>query len=112
MTKKPSGKDISQGFTSPQIRGDNCPSQHSEIQPRLPSFQRELQKLCWRTLTYFNICMDQDLRIDVEVILTLKHLDPHTHQHIRKESIFPIGQKNNGTARVQFETATYTFFNQ
>ena len=61
--QKPSGKDISRGFTSPQIRGDTCPSQHSEIQPRLPSFQRELQKLCWRTLTYFNICTDQELRI-------------------------------------------------
>jgi hypothetical protein len=55
--------------------------------------------------------MDQHLRIDVED-LTLKHLDPHTHQHIGKENISPIGQKKNGTARVQFETATYTLFNQ
>ena len=39
-------------------------------------------------------------------ILTLKHLDPHTHQQSGEESIFPIGQKMNGIARVQFETAT------
>ena len=56
--------------------------------------------------------MDQHLRTDVEEFLTLKHLDPQTHQHIGKKSIFPIGQKKNGTARVQFETATYTIFNQ
>ena len=56
--------------------------------------------------------MDQHLRTDVEVFLTLKHLDPHTHQHIGKKSMFPIGQKKNGTARVQFESATHTFFNQ
>ena len=36
-------------------------------------------------------------------------MGPHTHQHIGEESIFPIGQKKNGTAGVQFETATYTF---
>ena len=56
--------------------------------------------------------MDEHLRTDVEVILTLKHLDPQTHQHIGKKSIFRVGQKKNGTARVQFETATYTIFNQ
>ena len=39
-------------------------------------------------------------------ILTLKHVDPHTHQQSGEESIFPIGQKMNGIARVQFETAT------
>ena len=66
-------------------------------------------------LAYFNIfkiCTDQHLRTDVEVTLTLKHLAPHTHQHIGEKSIFPIGQKKNGTARVQFETATYKIFNQ
>ena len=56
--------------------------------------------------------MDQDLRIDVEVFLTLKHLDPHTHQHIGKKEYFSDWTKKNGIARVQFETATYTFFNQ
>ena len=38
--------------------------------------------------TIFNICMDQHLRTDVEVFLTLKHLDPHTHQHIGKKEYF------------------------
>ena len=42
-------------------------------------------------------------------ILTLKHLDPHTHQQSGKESIFPIGQIKNGITRVQFETATHPF---
>ena len=36
-------------------------------------------------------------------------MGPHTHQHIGEESIFPIGQKKNGIARVQFETATHPF---
>ena len=110
--KSPVKRHKSRFYIPSKLRRHLSKRKHSEIQPRLPSFQRELQKLCWRTLTYYNICMDQDLRIDVEVFLTLKHLDPHMHQHIRKESIFPIGQKKNGTARVQFETATATFFNQ
>ena len=52
--------------------------------------------------------MDQTYVL-TEKVLTLKHPDPHTHQQSGKESIFPIGQKKNGIARVQFETATYTF---
>ena len=36
-------------------------------------------------------------------------MGPHTHQHIGEESIFPIGQKKNGIARVQLDTATNTF---
>ena len=53
--------------------------------------------------------MDQHLRTDVEVILTLKTSGSTYAPAHRKKSIFPIGQKKNGTARVQFETATYTF---
>ena len=93
--QKPSGKDILRGFISPQFEASMSEFTLRNLSsPTL--FSRELQKLCWRTLTYFNICMDQHLRTDVEVFLTLKHLDPQTHQHIGKKSIFPIGQKRTG----------------
>ena len=52
--------------------------------------------------------MDQTYVL-TEKILTLKQLETHTHQQSGKESIFPIGQKMNGIARVQFETATHPF---
>ena len=81
-------------FYKPSNSRRQCPSQHSVIQPRPPSFQRELQKLHWCTLTYLNVCMDQHWCIDVEVFLTLKHLDPQTHQHIGKKEYFSDWTKN------------------
>ena len=105
--KNPVKRHKSRFYIPSNLRRQLSKRQHSEIQPRLPSFQRELQKIM---LAYFNIF--QYMHGPRVTHLTLLHLDPDTHQHIRKESIFPIGLKTNGTTRVQFETATYIFFNQ
>ena len=56
--------------------------------------------------------MDQHLRTDVEVILTLKTSGSTYAPAHRKKEYFSDWTKKNGTARVQFETATYTIFNQ
>ena len=57
--QKPSGKDILRGFISPQYEATVSGTTLRNVSsPTL--FSRELQKcICWRTLTYFNICMDQ-----------------------------------------------------
>ena len=51
-------------------------------------FSRELQKLCWRTLTYFNVCMDQHLRIDVEVFFDTQTSGSTYALAHRKEKVF------------------------
>ena len=49
--------------------------------------------------------MDQDLRTDVEVFLTLKHLDPHTHQHIVKNNYFFKIYKNTKNKYEKYNAA-------
>ena len=63
--QKPSEKDIPRGFISPQSEASL--SEFTLRNLSSPTLLLEnFNKLCWRTLTYFNICMDQHLRIDVE----------------------------------------------
>ena len=84
--QKPSGKDILRGFISPQFEASLSESTLRNLSsPTL--FLRELQKLCWRTLTYFNICMDQHLRTDVEDFDTQTSGSTYAPAH-RKEKVF------------------------
>ena len=99
-------------FYSPsKARRQLSKRKQSKIQPRLPSFQREFQFLCWRTLTYFNICMDQHLRNDEEDFDTQTSGSTYAPAHWKRK-YFSDWTKKERDSRGQFETATYTFFNQ
>ena len=64
--QKPSEKDIPRGFISPQSEASLSEFTLRNLSSPTLFLKENFNKLCWRTLTYFNICMDQHLRIDVE----------------------------------------------